>query len=371
MKKRFISSLLAMAMLVSMGTTAFAGLIPESNDIDAPNGSTDVPVELTVTPLSFSVTVPSVLPITVNGEGEVTVADEVKIINNSQGKVEVKSLELTTSDGWSLNTMNSDFANMPVNSKVLGMSFNGKDATEGNLADTFAVIDANGEQEFTYAANLAPQSEEILGVNVASAVFTIGWYTENVIPTRKPMFSMIHRPSNTVTAVNTSFDTNLVDINEYDEDIIEIIDQAGYSFNLYSAGEYSANITEEKVIMDDFISIHYGEQGKISLSRDMLGKTFADLGEYSVIADWSEDNPYLDKTELNFYIVNNIPVVMYTYYNLDGSIENTDIENDNYRKIWLLDTNSKTFTLATYDTVITENMILYVDGSEFLFDAAQ
>ena len=367
MKKRFISSLLAMAMLVSMGTTAFAGLIPESNDIDAPNGSTDVPVELTVTPLSFSVTVPSVLPITVNGEGEVTVADEVKIINNSQGKVEVKSLELTTSDGWSLNAMNSDFANMPVNSKVLGMSFNGKDATEGNLADTFAVIDANGEQEFTYAANLAPQSEEILGINVASAVFTIGWYTENVIPTRKPMFSMIHRPSNTVTEVTSKFNVTLSDIYRYDEEFIDMFNQLGYVYNTFNGGEYYAQINDRKPITETFINIEYGEQGLISIDRDMLGKTFGELSEYSMIVDWPEGND-LDKTRLNFETLTGIPTVSYIWYHSDGEIED---QSNNRRKIWILDNDAKTFEIATFESVLTENMMLYIDGDEILWEAAQ
>lgn len=365
MKKKFVSGFLAMAMLVSMVTTSFAiglpGHIYDSGD------STEVPVELTVTPLSFSVTVPSVLPITVNGNGEVAVADKVKIVNNSQGKVEVKSLELTTSDGWSLNAMNSDFANMPVNSKVLGMSFNGKDATEGNLAATFAVINANSEQEFTYAAKLAPQSEEILGVNVASAVFTIGWHTENVIPTRKPMFTMVHRPSNTVTEVTSKFNVTLSDIYYYDEEYIDMFNQLGYVYNTFNGGEYFAQIDDRKPITETFINIEYGEQGLISIDRDMLGKTFGELSEYSMIVDWPEGND-LDKTKLDFNISTGIPTVSYIWYHSDGEVED---QSDNLRNIWILDNDTKTFTLATSETLLTENMILYIDGDQILWEAAQ
>ena len=181
MKKKLISSLLAISMLASLGATAFAQGTdldePVNGGINTPGGSSSVPVELNVSAATFSVTVPSKLPITVNGEGSVIVATDVKITNNGHGKVEVKNLELTTNGGWTLNSMCSDFVNMPVNSKVLGMSFNGKDAVEGDLESTFPIINAESSQAFTYNAKLAPQSEEIFSENIASAVFTIGWST--------------------------------------------------------------------------------------------------------------------------------------------------------------------------------------------------
>ncbi len=180
MKKKLLSSVLAMSMLASMSTTAVASFLPEIGYIGTPNGSTEVPVELNVTPLTFSVSVPSALPITVNGDGEVTVATNTKIINNSQGKVEVKDLVVNAQGSWKLVPMTDDFAGKAVNTKEFGVSFNKADAATTELETTFAVINANSEQAFSYAANLAPQSEEILGEQIASAVFTIGWKTDEV-----------------------------------------------------------------------------------------------------------------------------------------------------------------------------------------------
>lgn len=185
MKKKLISSLLAISILASMSTTAFAGWLPESNEIDAPNGSTDVPVELNVTPLTFSVTVPSVLPITVNAEGRVVTATDTKITNNSAGKIEVKSIEVVADNGWVLKSMTEDFINKSVNTKEFAMSFNDVDAINGNIASTFGLISADASQSFTYNAKVAPQSENITKNTIASVTFVIGWnqvehVTENI-----------------------------------------------------------------------------------------------------------------------------------------------------------------------------------------------
>ena len=169
--KKILSLLLAISMLASMSVTAFAS---QGANLDA---DTTVPVELNVSAVTFSVTIPSVLPVIVDTDGAVEVATNTKIINNSQAKVEVKDVAVIGQNGWSLTAMDSDFANMLVNTKKLGMSFNNLDATKEGLAATFGVIDADSEKAFKYDANLAPQSETIDKYEIASVVFTIGWYT--------------------------------------------------------------------------------------------------------------------------------------------------------------------------------------------------
>ena len=146
--KKILSLLLAISMLASMSVTAFAS---QGANLDA---DTSVPVELNVSAVTFSVTIPSVLPVIVDTDGTVEVATNTKIINNSQAKVEVKDLTVVGQNGWSLTSMDSDFANMLVNTKKLGMSFNNLDATKEGLAATFGVIDADSEKAFKYDANL-------------------------------------------------------------------------------------------------------------------------------------------------------------------------------------------------------------------------
>lgn len=183
--KKIISSILAITMLASIGTTGFA----QGTDLDdyvtpggisVPGGATDVPVELTVTPALFSVTVPSALPITVLEDGSVEVANNAKIINNSAGMVMVNNVEVSMKNGWELSEFDSDFVNMAVNSKELGLTVNSVDAALGNIANGFDIFPVNSSQDLKYDAKLAPQSEST-SETIASLIFTIGWVEGDVL----------------------------------------------------------------------------------------------------------------------------------------------------------------------------------------------
>ena len=364
MKKKFISSLLAISMLASMSTTAFAvwELEEEDNTVKVAGSATDVPVELTVTPLSFSVTVPSSLPITVNGDGEVSVATNTKIVNNSQGKVEVKDLTVTTGGAWNLVPMTDDFTNKVVNTKEFGMSFNGADAATDELESTFAVINANSEQAFTYAANLAPQSEEILGEQIASAVFTIGWSTS-----QRPTFSMVHKPSGETNVIENGFVVKGYEILTAGDG-----DEINFAANNYFASVPQLANPVKKAIDADLTYIDYGELGTFLLDRDMLGLTIGDVAEYSVLIDWPADNTYADKTRCDFVLIPmtingetvNVASVSYTWFDY-GDDEGF---NGGSNIIWTLDKTTNEFILVTEDTVITENMVLYSDVSDRLMN---
>lgn len=365
MKKKFISSLLAVSMLASMSTTAFAvwELEEEDNTVKVAGSATDVPVELTVTPLSFSVTVPSVLPITVNGNGEVSVATNTKIVNNSQGKVEVKDLTVTTGGSWNLVPMTDDFANKAVNTKDFGMSFNGADAATEELESTFAVINANSEQAFTYDAKLAPQSEEIVSEQIASAVFTIGWSIS-----QKPVFSMVHKPTGDTNVIEDGFRVKGYEILDAGDE-----DPVNFAANNYFATVKELTSPIKNPITRDLTLIDYGELGTFLLDKSMLGLTIGDVAEYSVLIDWPEDNIYNDKTRCDFVLtpmtINgetiNVASVSYTWFDYgdeEGFSGGSNI-------IWTLDKATNEFVLVTEDTVITENMVLYSDVSDSLINA--
>ena len=190
MKKKVLSSLLAVGMLASMGTTAFA---------DAPGpgvyesgGNESVPVTLNVEPAIFSVTVPSVLPVSVTADGEVVCAEsgEARIINYSHGAVKVTNLEIDAINGW--ETVDFDNANMhkvPLNSRLFAFTINnekttGADAITFDTAN-FPVLDGANDTDsdelvIDYDALIAPQNAAVVNMDIANIVFTIAWEEKEV-----------------------------------------------------------------------------------------------------------------------------------------------------------------------------------------------
>lgn len=363
--RKMISLFLSLFLICNLSIPTFA-------DIIAAGGSDEVPVELTQAASNFSVTVPTVLPVDVAADGTVTVSTNNKIINNSFGPVEVKSVNVQPQNEWSIIDFNSNFKSLKVGSHQFGFELNGSNVeTDGSCSATFPIINGKSEIIFNYNAKVAPQNIATTRESIANVVFTIGWYADSVVtPISKPLFTMVHRPTNTTSIVTSNFNINLKDITYYNDEMIDIINNLGYSFSLYNSNEYYAKFDTSKLIEEDFISIGYGETGVISMSRDFLGKTLGELGEYSVIVDWPAGND-LSKTKLDFSIKSdsgvNIPTVCYTWYYADGTINEQD---DFIRTIWIYDANTKTFIFGDTDTILTENMTLYIDGDNILWDIA-
>ena len=57
-------------------------------------------VNLDVEAPTFSVTVPTALPINVDANGEVTTSSDAKIVNNSHGSVIVTNVTVTGKNDW-------------------------------------------------------------------------------------------------------------------------------------------------------------------------------------------------------------------------------------------------------------------------------
>lgn len=173
--------LLALVMSVSMCVPAFA------TNIEVSGSGTDVPVELTTEAATFSVTVPTALPINVDAAGVVSVANDAKIINNSYGSVIVSNMTIAGANDWAtvdFDTM--DVASIKVGTKEVAMTIN-NDKTTG--ADTitftqenFPVIggatadDTTDELPIVYDAKVPAQSTAISDTTIATVVFTVGWY---------------------------------------------------------------------------------------------------------------------------------------------------------------------------------------------------
>lgn len=174
--KKILSLSLALLLLCS------AIVMPaHAADITSAGGTQTVPVVLSVEAATFSVTVPTTLPVNISATGVVTTpVDGATIVNNSAAPVAVANVAVTAADTWQLIDFATDPATFKVNEHKLGLKLNGV-ATGANGAWTFdaskwSAIAANGgTYNFTYEAILPPQTEESNGATMANVVFTIGW----------------------------------------------------------------------------------------------------------------------------------------------------------------------------------------------------
>lgn len=179
--KKLTVGALALMLAASMPVAAFA------SNIDVADGTGSATVNLDVEAPTFSVTVPTALPINVSADGEVTTAQDAKIVNNSHGSVIVTNVTVTGKNDWKVVEADKDMSGVKVNAKEFGMTINGdKTAAEGNLIfsqDNWTAIGAKDdagdtdELAITYDAVVAPQANNMDGIEVASIVFTVGWNT--------------------------------------------------------------------------------------------------------------------------------------------------------------------------------------------------
>ena len=177
--KKVLSSVLAVAAVATMGINAFAA------DVTTAGGDGKSDVLLTAEGATFSVTVPMNLSVSVDADGEVTVANDVKIINNSHGQVQVTNVTIAGANDWATVDYATDMTKEKVGAKKIGFLIN-NDTTTGADAisftqDNFPVMDGKNDSDsdelpITYNAKLPAQKTAINGDKVADVTFTIGWY---------------------------------------------------------------------------------------------------------------------------------------------------------------------------------------------------
>ena len=151
--------------------------LPE-NMIIEPNGSGNTKVTLTTTPANLRVTVPTVLPVSVDADNRVTVATNAQIMNQSSGQVDVTNAVLSGSNSWTLAAFDTDFKAVPVNTKQYGFKLLGYNVpVSGNAYNNqFATIDGDSALDLTYDANVAIQSDAISDQDIGTIVFTVAWH---------------------------------------------------------------------------------------------------------------------------------------------------------------------------------------------------
>ena len=130
----------------------------------------------------FSVTVPVVLPLTVDENGEVHTGS-AEIINASTGAVIVSSVSISTKNGWQLVPFSTDMAHEKVDAKLLGFKINDSETENTGNAETLTLsapwqIAENGRLPIDYDAVVSAVSQPVTEQDVLSIVFVLEWFAE-------------------------------------------------------------------------------------------------------------------------------------------------------------------------------------------------
>lgn len=172
MKMKKVSSMLlviALVLVCSIGT-CFAGTLPEDSE-------NTVPVYLTIDgDLTLDFTISE--KITMYGEATtdvVNVSDLFITNNGTMGQIELKKLELSLEDGWSIEDSQNDFVNMASNSKKIGLVSDGHDFSDGAkiYANDELLVDVSSTRTVSFDGKTCPTTTEISNTKVASVIATI------------------------------------------------------------------------------------------------------------------------------------------------------------------------------------------------------
>lgn len=375
--KKILSMMLVIMMLISAIPTAYAGwgcafncegadiadcnkcdgiqctvcghcsLCADTNDCHCKNcdpnhysHGTQVVYEATGTE-SYTITVPALL--TPGAEGTVTLngvwadnriitvtADATVTLSNSIWSADQKILDIDFTDG----------------NGVYGISKRG-----------------NNTQSQTF-------TQQISVANIENALFGVwsGRFNYNVAlsdATKKPMFSIMHKPTGTITQPKETFTM-------YGCDLIEGLghtaEYEGGFVKEFPAGEYIAEIPGvlSTTIKKDFSAEFYGDMSTIEFDRALLNVTAEELGTYMVYTEWPDGS--VTGIDFTMETANGISAACITYKYVDEVGEDSDWGAGPYL-IWVYDDSTKTFTLAMGDITAYDGMWIYVDASQVLLDA--
>ena len=162
-------------------TEAVGGTQVDANTIYKTDGDSTYYAHWEITEV-FSVTVPVVLPLTVDENGEVHVG-AAEIINGSTGEVIVSSVSISTKNGWQLVPFDTDMAHEKVDARLLGFKINDSETTKTGDAETFSLtspwtIAENGKLPLSYDAVVSTVSQPVTEQDVLSVVFVLEWKGE-------------------------------------------------------------------------------------------------------------------------------------------------------------------------------------------------
>ena len=127
--KKILSVALCAAMLLCAAVPVFGA---ETTGSVVEPGDATAEAVVTAVGCAFSVTVPSALPVSVNSMGDVFVANNAKIVNESAGAVEVKDVQFAPANGWAAVAFDKDFVGLAMNLKEIGFIINAHGTAHDN-----------------------------------------------------------------------------------------------------------------------------------------------------------------------------------------------------------------------------------------------
>lgn len=150
--KKIISILFIFCMLSSIASFAFADY------------TTDIVVSAPAE--SFSVTVPTQLPVSINADGSGQTADGY-IQNSSSSTISVTNVALKDDYGWEYTT--GEFKNQ----RQFKMTINNSEPS--NAASAIGTIVAGERKDLNYSVTIPKQHTALTNAKIASVVFTVSW----------------------------------------------------------------------------------------------------------------------------------------------------------------------------------------------------
>ena len=201
MTRKLIPCALALACVARLTVPAFAIDMQPA----AENSATTIPVKISAEATTFSVTVPTAFPTTVDPvTGETTSPDTLKITNNSAAPIVVSQIKVTKAADWVLGAFDADLRNADVDANIIGVSVQpagGRSSGAGGTAlktveattdalkaeqvilaaksDEWVIDAANAtdtdELSIHYDTNATPVSAPVTEKTVANIVITVSW----------------------------------------------------------------------------------------------------------------------------------------------------------------------------------------------------
>ena len=123
---------------------------------------------------TFSVTLPTELPITVAADGTVTTSNAALVSNTGSVDVVISGVSIEPQNGWSIESFAADLAKFPVNSKKFAMKVLGTEAAaDGTVAlSEQGAISAGSSATIPYDAKIAIQGKTQTS-SIANCCFVI------------------------------------------------------------------------------------------------------------------------------------------------------------------------------------------------------
>lgn len=157
----------------------------EGTVVDIDTGSASVPITVTRTAMTFSVTVPTTLPVDIAADGTITTADNVVITNSCPASIVISQIEVQSLSDWTLIPYSKGVGgSLPPDDKNVGLqliaadkSFATKADGESEIigSDCGVTIASKSSCSIKYVAEISAQLSALASEQVANVIFTVDW----------------------------------------------------------------------------------------------------------------------------------------------------------------------------------------------------